>query len=232
MKIVAISDTHTAHNNLTLPSGDVLIHAGDALGYGTYVEAIEFLEWFSDQPFEHKVLIAGNHDKVWETEPLATQFRNDIFHTYGVDYLENSAITLTVNEKKIRLYGSPITPRFGRWSFMVDRGKLDHVWAKFTDEAKYEPIDILITHGPPYGHGDLCRGIEGGGGMHVGCLSLMNAIVSLGDKAPKAHVFGHIHESPGWTRSEEVDTVFINAAIMDGKYHPTNQPRTFEVEGR
>lgn len=229
MKVVAISDTHSAHNSLTLPSGDILIHAGDALGYGNYPEAIEFLEWFSAQPFEHKVLVAGNHDKVWETEPLATSFRNDIFPSYGVDYLENSAITLKVGEEKVRIYGSPITPSYGNWSFMIKRGRLDNVWAKFTDEAKREKIDILVTHGPPYGHGDVCRGKDGQGGIHVGCLSLMSAIVELGSNAPKAHVFGHIHESPGWSRSEEVDTVFINAAIMDGGYRPTNEPRTFEI---
>ena len=34
MKIVCISDTHNMHRRISVPSGDVLIHAGDATGQG------------------------------------------------------------------------------------------------------------------------------------------------------------------------------------------------------
>ncbi len=42
MKIVAIADTHMCHADLKMPKGDMLLVAGDCLGYGTIEEAIEF----------------------------------------------------------------------------------------------------------------------------------------------------------------------------------------------
>jgi hypothetical protein len=39
-----------------------LIHAGDFTMTGTLVEVEEFLKWFAAQPFQHKILIAGNHE--------------------------------------------------------------------------------------------------------------------------------------------------------------------------
>ena len=47
-------------------------------------------------------------------------------------------------------------------------------------------IDILITHGPPIGHGDRCSG-----GNRAGCVDLLFEIQNR--IKPKAHIFGHIH---------------------------------------
>ena len=68
MKFVTIADTHGKHNSLKIPSGDVLIHAGDISMKGDEDEVVEFLDWFDKQDFEHKVLIAGNHDFYFERE--------------------------------------------------------------------------------------------------------------------------------------------------------------------
>ena len=63
MTILHISDTHGKHNQLRdLPLADVLVHSGDFTMAGTEEEAIEFLEWFLNQPHLHKILVAGNHD--------------------------------------------------------------------------------------------------------------------------------------------------------------------------
>ena len=32
-------------------------------------------------------------------------------------------------------------------------------------------VDVLLTHGPPIGHGDLCRG-----GNRAGCVELLHTI--------------------------------------------------------
>ena len=43
-------------------------------------------------------------------------------------------------------------PEFCNWAFNLDRGeKCLEKW-----DLIPEGIDILITHGPPIGHGDLC----------------------------------------------------------------------------
>lgn len=47
--------------------------------------------------------------------------------------------------------------------------------------------DVLITHGPPCGHGDLAVG-----DARAGCVDLLNTVEQR--VKPLYHVFGHIHE--------------------------------------
>jgi 3',5'-cyclic AMP phosphodiesterase CpdA len=49
MRLVCISDTHLCHRGLSLPDGDVLLHAGDATRRGISDEVNHFLEWFASQ---------------------------------------------------------------------------------------------------------------------------------------------------------------------------------------
>ena len=74
-------------------------------------------------------------------------------------------------------------PEFGGWAFNLQRGKPCHEkWVKIP-----EGVDILITHGPPIGHGDLCRN-----GLRAGCVDLLREVQER--VRPKYHLFGHIHE--------------------------------------
>lgn len=75
-------------------------------------------------------------------------------------------------------------PEFCKWAFNLPRGEkcLDR-WNSIPNDT-----DILVTHTPPLGHGDLCSS-----GVRAGCVELLNT-VRLRVK-PKYHVFGHIHES-------------------------------------
>lgn len=52
------------------------------------------------------------------------------------------------------------------------------------------PVDILVTHGPPHGTGDLTRG------RHVGDQKLLEAVQKL-EHPPVLWVVGHIHNSYG-----------------------------------
>jgi hypothetical protein len=49
-------------------------------------------------------------------------------------------------------------------------------------------VDIIMTHGPPWMHLDLCSS-----GHRAGCPQLLQALKRV---KPKLHCFGHIHE--GW----------------------------------
>ena len=62
MRLVAISDTHGVHRRVNLPAGDVLVHSGDLTLDGEGPVTLDFVDWFSEQPFEHKIFVAGNHD--------------------------------------------------------------------------------------------------------------------------------------------------------------------------
>lgn len=68
MTILQISDTHNKHQQLTnLPAADVIVHCGDFTDMGTEEETLDFLNWFIDLPYPHKIFVVGNHDLcLWE----------------------------------------------------------------------------------------------------------------------------------------------------------------------
>lgn len=63
MKILQISDTHGLHRQLAdLLAADVIVHCGDFTEAGTEEEVLDFLNWFAELPYVHKIFVAGNHD--------------------------------------------------------------------------------------------------------------------------------------------------------------------------
>lgn len=214
MKLVCISDTHGDHEQLVLPKGDVLVHAGDVTGHGTREETQAFMIWLGAQDFEHKVCIAGNHDTFMEDE--AEQ---------AAAFAESSSVLL-LNDSGCQLdgihfWGSPITPRFYDWSFMRDPGApIEAHWNLIPKNT-----DVLITHGPA--HGILDQVYRAPGLMeHTGCPSLLARIQSV---MPSLHVFGHIHEGYGAQLFGE--TACYNVSSMNEHYRISN-PATQLVVAR
>ena len=63
MKILHLSDTHGLHGQIgVLPEADVVVHSGDFTHYGTEGECLDFLNWFIELPYKHKIFVCGNHD--------------------------------------------------------------------------------------------------------------------------------------------------------------------------
>ena len=61
--VLQISDTHGQHHLLTdLPDADIIVHCGDLTNDGTEEETLDFLNWFIELPYAHKVFVIGNHD--------------------------------------------------------------------------------------------------------------------------------------------------------------------------
>ncbi len=208
MKIVAISDTHGYHGQLCLPSGDMLIHAGDVSSRGSEREVLNFLHWFSDQDFKYKIFIAGNHDFFFER---AEEERIKSIIPEDVIYLNDSGMTID----HITIWGSPVTPWFFDWAFNRHRGAdIKKHWDLIPQNS-----DILITHGPV--HGILDRTIQG---KRVGCEVLKETIDRI---KPKVHVSGHIHEAYGLEQTE--DTLYINASVLDVGYRLVNEAVVFDV---
>lgn len=207
MKVVCISDTHNKHGYISVPDGDVLIHAGDMTGRGRLEELIGFVSWMKAQPHEHKILIAGNHDFIFENQPVVAQ----IMVGTSITYLQDSEVVIG----GVKFYGSPWQPWFFDWAFNLPRG--EHLREKW--DLIPEDTDVLITHGPPMGILDLTTG-----GECVGCAELLVAVKRV---KPKFHVFGHIHESYGEHTIH--DTHFINASTCTRQYNPTNPPICFDI---
>jgi Icc-related predicted phosphoesterase len=209
MRICAISDTHGSHRKLPpLPKGDVLIHAGDFMLSGRDPREIsDFSDWFCEQPFEHIIVVAGNHDWAFEKTPHAAEHL-----LLGANYLRDSGITLD----GISFYGSPVQPWFFDWAFNVPRGAaIKKHWDKIP-----EGLDILITHGPAHGILDQTHPK----GEHLGCEELSLAIART---LPRIHIFGHIHGGYGEHYGD--DTRSFNVAVMNEAYRVVNPPTVFEI---
>lgn len=206
MKAIAISDTHSRHNYVTVPEGDVLIHAGDISTLGSRSQVSNFLYWFSRLPHKHKIFVGGNHD--W----LLAKYENisSTLIPSNITYLCNSSIQI----EGIKIYGSPNTPIMYGQAFELSEDNLKETW----NAIPYD-TDILVTHTPPYGILDA-----NSRGNH-GCRALKKCLGSLNIKY---HIFGRIHESYGLECVE--GTTYINASVCDGNYSPTNTPFTFELE--
>jgi predicted phosphohydrolase len=239
MRIVAISDTHGKHRDVGVPPGDVLIHSGDLMssGWRTW-EISDFNKWLGDQPHKHKIFIAGNHDWLFQKKPMEAQslITNAI-------YLEDTGVILD----GVSFYGSPVQPEFCGWAFNVRRGA---AIKKYWDQIPNN-VQVLITHGPPYGYGDQTRR----GDDHLGCEDLFDAVKRV---KPAVHIFGHIHGGYGAHEgiehfeyeplvggpppADEIISVpqivipnrrttrFLNASIMNEAYKITNAPIVYDLE--
>jgi Icc-related predicted phosphoesterase len=205
-RIVCLSDTHNCNHQITVPDGDILIHAGDATIQGSPYEVEEFAHWFASLPHRYKIFVAGNHDWLFEID---NRFARLLVSNFK--YLQDSSIKV----EGLKFYGSPHQPRFYNWAFNLTRG------AEMAEKWKLIPrdTDILITHGPPFGILDLTPQ-----GDNAGCEELRKRVVEI---RPKAHIFGHIHS--GYGMKEEFGVKFINASTCDEAYEPTNSPIVFDI---
>lgn len=208
MKVVAISDSHCGHYELKMPAGDMLIHAGDFTGMGTRSEILSFCEWLANQPYEHKIVVAGNHELDMELHPHEYI---QMFHDAGAVYLMDQ----TVKISGFTIHGSPWCNPYGEWAFMRDQS---HQKAAY--ELIPKEVDILVTHNPPYGILD-----KNGRGLSCGSSALLDAILA---RDIKHHVFGHIHASSGKDKMGTMN--FYNVAVMDENYDIAKLPTEFEVE--
>lgn len=206
MRLVVISDTHNLHERIDIPAGDVLIHAGDISTRGELADIEAFDRFLAGLPHRHKIVIAGNHDFCFERDP--DRARNAIKHAM---YLQDEAVTID----GVIFYGSPWQPWFHSWAFNLHRGPdIRAKWSLIPDR-----VDVLITHGPPLGHGDTTYD-----GRAVGCEDLLHRIQAI---EPRYHLFGHIHEGYGITQAGR--TIFVNASTCNLQYSPVNPPVVLDL---
>jgi Icc-related predicted phosphoesterase len=171
-------------------------------------EITEFLHWYSYQNFQHKILVAGNHDFYFEKAP---QEEIEKLIPPGIIYLNDSGTTIG----NLKIWGSPVTPWFYDWAFNRHRGaEIKKHWDLIPADT-----DILITHGPVHGLLD-----ENFPGHHLGCEELMHKVQEI---KPRFHICGHIHEAYGTV--VQSGTLFINASILNEKYKLTNEPVMFDL---
>lgn len=208
VRLVCLSDTHNVHAELDVPDGDVLLHAGDFTGRGTEREVAAFGEFLAELPHPEKVIVAGNHDFLFESDGArARELLGD------VTYLQDAGATVC----GLRVWGSPWQPWFHDWAFNLPRG------AAIAEKWRLVPaaLDVLVTHGPPAGILDQTYR-----GPRVGCEALREALTRI---RPRLHLFGHIHEDYGTVRGDE--TLSVNACNCDLRYRPVNPAVVIDWDG-
>jgi len=209
-KIATTSDVHS--RPFQVPECDLLIIAGDLMTVGSMNELIEFNAFLGRNRhlYDQCIVTPGNHDKILERElPLAktiltnAQILVDEPYTYA----------------GLKIWASPWTPTFFNWYYMKDRGgDIRQVWDLIPDG-----LDILVTHGPPYGIMDVTDG-RYGPPQSVGCEQLRKKLDTM-EQPPRYHIFGHIHS--GYGQVTIGDTTFINASLCDEDYKAVNPPHVF-----
>jgi Icc-related predicted phosphoesterase len=201
MRLVCLADLHD-EQQVDIPDGHVLIVAGDICRKGNNDEIKRFDHWLARLPHQHKLVIAGNHDR-----PFAKAENPNELIKNGV-YLQDSGIEIN----GFKFWGSPWQPRYFDGAFDLKRGpELSEVWRKIPVDT-----DVLITHTPPFGILDRTRL-----GKNVGCKDLAEAVQRI---KPKAHIFGHIHESAGIWRG--ANGIFVNSSI---KKKPNNSMQKVKI---
>ena len=152
MKIFHISDTHGCHRCLpALPEADIIVHSGDFTVVGSEQEALDFLGWFCDLPYKHKVFICGNHD--------------DCLYEANIDGLDSNVYYLCnsgIEIEGVKFYGVPM--------FTIDciTNRQSQNYADIPSDA-----DVIITHSPAYGILDFNDGI------HFGSEELLQSLARI-----------------------------------------------------
>ncbi|KAK4244289.1 Metallo-dependent phosphatase-like protein [Corynascus novoguineensis] len=207
VSVICVSDTHNSQP--VLPNGHVLIHAGDLTQSGSLRELQEAVDWLRTQPHPVKIVVAGNHDLLLDTncdgqretgrEDAASERK--MIDWGDIIYLENASTTVTcANGRQLLIYGSPRSVRHGNWAFQYPRSV--DVWTGTIPNG----VDVLITHGPPRAHLDL---------LQLGCTHLLRELWRV---RPRLHVFGHVHEEAGteWLHFDELQDALERTVLAGG----------------
>jgi Icc-related predicted phosphoesterase len=213
-----------------MPEGDALLVAGD-FSEESWHELASFNRWLGELNYEHKIIVPGNHDKLFDvgkTRSLSTVERAKSTLSNATHILDASGVCL----EGINIWGEPRQPEFHDWAFNVPRKDMKQHWDRVPEDTH-----ILLTHGPPHLYGDSVKRWRTS--YHeaqrvtdnVGC-TYQRELVEKGLPNLRAVVCGHIHSGYGVHRIEvrgDGASVY-NAAVCDDDYEPVNEPLTFVAE--
>jgi Calcineurin-like phosphoesterase len=209
LRVAAIGDLHGFLPDV--PTCDLLLVAGDLCpaddhGLERQRRWLEgpFAHWLGDADAGAIAGIAGNHDFAASDDPA-------LLRSLPWAYLSDE----TTEIGGLLVHGSPWTPTFGDWAFMRPDPELGELWADIP-----ERVDLLVTHGPPHGHGD--RTVHG---VDVGSGTLLRRLPELD---LRLHVYGHIHEGGGYRRLLG-NAQLANVSHVDHLYRPVHPVAVFDL---
>lgn len=222
MKIIAISDLHGLLPKID-EKCDVLCICGDIIPLEIQTDIYksknwlktDFIAWCNSIACKHILLIAGNHDLIFE-QTLHHEIM-DIFLGTKIHYLENDEVEIDGK----RFYGTPYCHIFENWAFMRE-----DVHLKMIYDLIPENLDVLLIHDAPYGTSDIClQETDGNDKEHLGCIPLRDAIL---EKKPKLVLHGHLHSTNHNVELME-NTKVYNVSILNESYNLEYPPLTLNL---
>ena len=232
MRIVALSDQHG--HLPEIPPCDLLLVAGDVcpdrIGTSFAGDHPDRQKaWFEEQarpwlaaaPATHRILTWGNHDWCGQS----CRFEDD-----SLTATASTSLQILVDEGtrvpasgaaggSIAVWATPWSRQFEGWAFMKTPAGLAAVYAAIPDG-----IDILVTHQPPYGHGDRYEHAGTGVVDQLGSPELLRAISRI---RPRLVVCGHLHAGHG--RFEYDGIPIWNVSVVDDDYRLVRPPTVIDV---
>lgn len=235
--IACISDTHGHFPELDLDGIDIILHAGDYTGMFDRNDIVSQLVFFENQfcPWVRRILdtgtqfyyISGNHEVFVEKLNIDKDYNDVTKHC-----LDMRLLTLhSLDNTSVTCFGFPYTPTFGGWGFNRDDTEDD---LGLVCEHIPDKVDILLTHGPPYGILDIVPGrtiydhrkddfVEIPP-LHVGSKQILKRVKEI---KPRYVISGHLHYNYG---IEEVDgTTFVACPLVNDQYLLCRQPIIFDI---
>lgn len=165
------------------------------------------------------VMTPGNHDwGIFNAEVMNVS--NALYGSISKDYLKrtfgiNCLIDEMIEVNGVKIYGTPWTPMFCNWAFMLDEEGLRR---KYSNIPK--GVDILIAHGPPFDENSkidsCCPNLYTGQPDHLGSHAFRDAII---EKKPKYMFCGHIH-SGDHSGVKIGETSCFNVSYLGEDYNP------------
>lgn len=212
LNILPISDVHGNQQVLDYILGeidpdsyDIITCSGDIWEGSSTGEAC-YWDDFQKAVGKPIVMIQGNHD-FWSSSVFDSFEHIELLHNDCYEF------------NGVKFFGTPYTVNFGMWNNMCDENSLFEVW----DKAIPDDLDVLLTHGPPYGYGDNCNQpiYNNDKYSHLGSKAL-NAIIL--ERNPKYVFCGHIHSGDRYSVMDNGTKVYnvscLDEAYMFGGFNP------------
>jgi Icc-related predicted phosphoesterase len=200
VRILALSDIHNDWGRFVpgeLPPADLVLVAGDLTEWGLKREAFQ-VEWASDWlaamgcRYPDVLWIPGNHDIGVgpETFCVPPNVQCILDRTVSIPSAEASGGLITV-------HGVSLSPAYDLPELVT---RFDYTTIDPVQEARaygFGPVDIVLSHCPPYQTLDLWLGDDEQEPRHIGSSALAYRIA---EDAPRLVVCGHVHEGQGCVR--------------------------------
>jgi Icc-related predicted phosphoesterase len=200
LRVAVTADWH-GYTPSCYPECDLMFVAGDVGLPETFgARGLSLEEWLAGASFP-VVAVAGNHD-----------FDTAALRVLDWIYLEDEVAEVA----GLRIWGTPWSNPFGHgWAFNMPEAEQRVNLRRVPDD-----VDVIVSHGPAFGFGDLTKGWGGRAPERVGSDALLARALEL--PRLKLVASGHIHSAYG--RVDAHGIAWVNGSLVDEDYQVANAP--------